>query len=99
MSDKIIPKWAEIAHAWANGEKIQFKAEKDNVWLDWISPHCPTFFDSMCYRVKPDTEMVVYARLSPTQPQSIWSKFPYSEDNIKAVFDVETGKLLKVEVL
>jgi len=44
---------ADVIHAWAEGEEIQYFWESE--WRDWKDTSCPTFTGNIKWRVKPKT--------------------------------------------
>lgn len=45
---------ADVIHAWAEGEVIQFQSAA--VWYDWHCVGAPSFYDNCKYRIKPKEE-------------------------------------------
>lgn len=90
-------KHAKLIKAWADGAKIQwFDATKGK----WYPSDNPLWKEEREYRVKPEPkpDVVVYARAEPKQVFACNGTM-YVGDNLKLVFDGESGKLKSAEVL
>ncbi len=100
----------DLIVAWAKGAKIEWKSKVDGAWHQIDTPTWPP---SREYRIKPEPkpDVIAYTRaIMPDKPMSpqeayergftSWASFVrVSQDNIKCVFDGETGKLKAVELL
>lgn len=103
-------KHAEVIKAWANGALIQGRYShwtKDK-WVDLVRPN---WHDHCEYRIKPKPDVIRYARASADDVEPIpvpkqwsdaksstwWSVRKSGSDNVKAIFDGETGVLKSVE--
>ena len=74
-------KYAELIHAWADGEKIQIRDIVGDVWND---DSYPTWHDSFTYRIKP-IKITVYDWLVKFENYAIY--YPgYTEENIKKLY-------------
>ena len=93
----------DLIVAWAKGADIQ--------WYDgstWITTLYPGWGAAQSYRIKPEPkpDLLFYVSVGECRPGSglpdlrQWS--PYSKNlynNVKLIFDGETGKLKKAEVI
>lgn len=102
---------ADVIHAYADGAKVQFRAHKDDDWLDILTPHFEPKFQ---YRIKPEPkpDIVSTAVLdfygSHKRPvvRVSWSG-EHRQGNLslpdsailKFSFDGETGKIKNVELV
>lgn len=51
---------AEVIHAWANGEPIQWRIPHvDETWRDWKDEDMPSFRQEYEYRLKPEEDEFV----------------------------------------
>lgn len=85
-------KHAALIKAWADGAEIEYWGVYDNRWFDAT---CPDWNPDVKYRVKPEPkpDVVGFCRVD---------RFSIDQDdehNLRLVFDGETGKLKKAEVL
>ena len=95
---------AEFIKAWADGAEIQYRYSLQENWKDVsASP----LWNALEYRIKPkpkkDVE-VLYAAgeiIFSRAPSCLWpaSLKPYPEPNLKLIYDGETGKLKKAELI
>jgi len=91
-------KHAELIKAWADGAKIQWKNDLD----DWRDIGDPAWINSYEYRIKPEPkpDVIRYALISSAYIESInLTSCADIVDNIKLIFDGETGKLKLAEVI
>jgi hypothetical protein len=100
-------KHAATIKAWADGAEIQCRNECDRVWKDMAGPN-PCWFEDLEYRVKPEPkpDFVYFGvfntleiRAYPLEAAACFTKFQDVGDQLKLVFDGETGKLKSAEVL
>lgn len=90
-------KHAEIIKAWADGAQIEFFTS-DEFWED--TKH-PQWHEDMEYRIKHKPDIAFYCETyfdkkpvkTPMHP--IW----LTTDNLRLIYDGETGKLKKAEIL
>ena len=45
-------KWAEVIHAFADGQPIQYRNNADDVWRDWSFPYSPEFLEGTKYEYR-----------------------------------------------
>ncbi len=102
-------KWAKEIKAWADGAEIQVRyLTNSGEWSDWHASgqDNATWYNLTTYeyRVKPKPDVVGYIRA--TNPEgdaqglsSYCTRFRAPKDNIKCIFDGETGVLKEVKVL
>lgn len=91
--------------AWANGATIQYenKLECQGEWLYFIND--PIWNYDLNLRIKPEPkpDEIRYARASAhdtgAKHTTWWSQSKSGQDNVKAVFDGETGKLKSMEII
>lgn len=103
-------KHAALIKAWADGAEIQWRES----FLDdgeWRATLFPSWEPDLEYRIKPEPkpDIVRYAKASfcrdsvgsytRSNTSTWWSMEKAWDDNIKATFDGETGKLKKVEIV
>jgi hypothetical protein len=83
-------KHAELIHAWAEGAQIQ----RFNIdgWVDATNPYWDKDTE---YRIKPKPDIISF--LCVLDPSGI--VFGMVGANLKLIFDGETGKLKKAEIL
>ena len=89
---------------WADGAKIQYLSDK-GWWLD--ADGAPSWRETTAYRVKPEPkpDVVRYACLDidcnnkVTARSNFFSVSALRCDNLKVVFDGETGELKDAQVL
>lgn len=98
-------KHAELIKAWADGAEIEYFSKTT---LEWCLITVPTWADNAEFRVKPEPKPdVVYygvfdeAEISQGRRMidSCFTSMNDIGDQIKIVFDGETGKLKSAEVL
>ena len=94
-------KHAELIKAWADGAEIQFLSSVRGGWVD--APD-PTWWTDTIYRIKPEPkpDVVFYGGL--TNPNGYvdadWTPYHSSFcQNIKVIFDGETGEPKSAEVI
>lgn len=100
-------KHAEVIKAWADGYKIQYRNGDSDNWRDCLEG--PGWVSINQYRIKPEPkpDVDLYMRINVhCQPGSMYSKdsiskFICKDDSglVKFIFDGETGKLKKAEVI
>ena len=97
-------KHADLIHAWAEGAVIQRK----NTLGEWVEDGPLTTFANSCeYRIKPEPEpkpdIVCFysAKVDEGHREFELHRLPYgvAKDNLKLIFDGETGKLKLAEVI
>lgn len=107
---KLVPHvHAALIKAWADGEVIQYGYR--GIWQDVVSPQ-PLWALSLEYRIKPTPkpDVVLYGNLAerfkpPVLPEIFSRLFgrlgpmQIYTDNIKVVYDGETGVLKSVEMI
>jgi hypothetical protein len=88
-------KHAWLIKKWADGAKIEFWSDYTNRWEEDIAP---CWVESLEYRIKsePKQDKVCYTTIKLDFYLTVDST---SEDNLKLIFDGETGKLKSAEVL
>lgn len=107
--------WADIIIAWANGAKVQVRVlARDYVgeWVDVEHPAWDGYGQKVEYRIKPEPkpDLIYYgAENNPLRHseecggwrrmQSIMTSKQTPADQVKYIFDGETGKLKAVEIL
>jgi len=86
-------KHAELIHAWADGEQIQWLNQHTNAWRDLEDP---AWRDDIEYRIKPLPKHDFFQQYRIDE-----HGMPYLSGvaNLRLYFDGETGKLKKAEVL
>jgi hypothetical protein len=95
-------KHAELIKAWADGAIIQYSTYGEL----WFDDDCPEWNDdSVIFRIKPEPkpDVVTYCAL-PLKTELTYFGFAMSPlktkaDNLKLIWDGETGKLKSSEVL
>jgi hypothetical protein len=90
----------DVIVAWAEGKKIQIKANEK--WFDLNNYASASFCNYAEYRIKPEINPDVVKYLAYSYPKDgIWfeSEKPFCHDCIKIVFDGETGILKSAEVI
>lgn len=92
-------KHAELIKAWADGAVIQFWGEVSKQWFD-TNDNFPSWDDDCKYRVKPEPKP---DRIVSVQVQELSGKTIIvglnTPDNLKLIFDGETGELKDAVVL
>lgn len=88
-------KHSELIKAWADGEEIQiFDFGK---WMDCT----PEWSETSRYRIKPlpkpDRAFTVRVEECPQNQRGVY--FPLKEENLRLIFDGETGELKKAEII
>ena len=97
----------DLIVAWAKGAQIQWRPHSSKVWEDCDFNH-PCWAEQHSYRIKPEPkpDFLFYISVGECRPGSgiphvgqwsAYSKNPYN--NVKLIFDGETGKLKKAEVI
>lgn len=97
-------KHASVIKAWADGARVQVRIPKagrlDNTWED-IEDETMYWYSTLEYRVKPEPEPDIerFIRVEIVE-RSVCLIHPSDGDrNLKLIFDGETGKLKKAEVI
>lgn len=100
-------KHAELIKAWADGKQIQFRNTPNGEWRDVTSSY-PSWTSDF-YRIKPEAkpDMVFHAQIDNYKYGQSYNNITLNmlaqtlseQDNIRLVFDGETGKLKAVELL
>ena len=86
----------DIICAWARGESIEWRASAEDEWSRGsLRPH---WYDSYEYRIKPETKEL-FTCMRYDRPDPNWHMKQTGFDNIKAVFDEKTHKLISVEII
>jgi len=85
-------KHADLIHAWADGDQIQFFY--NNQWLDSVNP---SWHKDHKYRIKPEPKPDIVRYYEVNKQFGGLSRMPYH--NIKATYDGETGALKLSEVI
>ena len=95
-------KWANEIIAWANGKEIERYNSITDTWTVVSDP----IWGGTQYRIKPEPkeDRVLYTRIEfctsdEWDRETLWTSYKEEEDNIKAVFDGETGVLKSVEMI
>lgn len=94
-------KHAELIKAWADGAEIQYLYDPNQGWQNCNQP---TWYENFEYRIKPqpNPDVVYYGIFGNFGAYSIdgcFTKERAHSDQIKIIFDGETGKLKSAEVL
>lgn len=95
-------KHADLIHAWAEGATIQLYRGSIGRWEDMENP---SFLDHLEYRIKPEPKPDVVcfysANVDEGHREFESHRLPYgvAKDNLKLIFDGETGKLKSAEVI
>ena len=89
----------ECIVAFAEGKKIQYKLPSDIQWLD--CHNTPMWYLDIEYRIKPKSkpDIVKYVIADVEDESYIVTKDKWECDNLKLIFDGETGKLKSAEVI
>ena len=89
--------FADMIIAWANGAQVQAWSKCAEMWVD-ISE--PTWNTAVPYRIKPEPKPDVMRQFFLDRSIDRWFEGCTSiGNNIKCMFDGETGKLKSVEIL
>ena len=91
-------KHAEVIKAWADGHTIQARTEV----FEWVDIPNPTWLPTMEYRIKPEPtlDFEMYTSVYPDNNyRMVLTYTRVGFDNLKLIFDGETGKLKGSEVL
>ncbi len=86
-------KHAEIIKAWADGAEIEIY--DDGTWKKAWNPN---WYEACVYRIKPELIVKEYNVLVDTD-NHIWFSTVDKQKHLRLIFDGETGKLKKAEVL
>lgn len=95
---------AALIKQWADGAKIEWWSPDE----EWVEVERPGWFEAYEYRIKPEPkpDVVVYGRMKDyvqeldEYPQvTDIARFKSRHDNLKFIFDGETGKLKSAEVI
>jgi hypothetical protein len=89
-------KHAELIKAWADGATIEVRMGSDDDWMK-LAPH--PAWDSVEYRIKPEPKPDVIREYICTLSGMYYAPDLCQRPNLRLVFDGETGKLIKAEVL
>ena len=99
-------KHCELIKAWADGAEIQVKVKNCVDGDYWIDEHFPYWNDERYeYRIKPEPkpDAYVFARIgfvvAYNKPIPTFAYGDEVIDNLKLIFDGETGELKSAEVL
>ena len=90
---------AELIKAWADGAQIQIYNEAMNGWIDIGNRGNIIYWcNGDQFRIKPEPkpDVVRYSWLSPSGTSGTNSLHYVGQDNIKHVYDGETGRLKSV---
>lgn len=88
-------KHAELIKAWADGAEIQTKPFPEPVWYN-VNP--PEWHEDREYRIKPKPDVIRYGVVADNRYSSL-TLARCACDNVKFIFDGETGALKAAEVL
>jgi hypothetical protein len=95
--EKKAHKHCELIKAWADGAEIQYRPINST---DWVDVAAPKWSAGNNYRVKPEPKPDVVKQFFFEPDHDKWYTGNSSKgNNIKAIFDGETGKLKNVEML
>ena len=83
----------ETIVAWASGKEIQFKYWDEKQWRDWGYTSCPSFTVTSEWRTKPEPDVVVELKAFDGEA---WIS---CDPNLRLIFDGETRKLKRAEVI
>jgi hypothetical protein len=93
-------KHSEVIKAFVDGIQCEFWCNGDN---DWLEINCLDTFDSgLLIRIKPEPkpDVVRYGYISSPNMRNINLTFcSFDIDNVKLIWDGETGELKSVEVI
>lgn len=92
-------KHAELIKAWADGAEIEVLNDEQR----WEAlKNRPMWYEDMQYRIKPEPKPDVFfeviVRQTNAYPTIYWPEH-WERPNIQFIFDGETGRLKKAEVL
>lgn len=99
---KPIPhKHADVIKAYADGFQIQYRTRESDPWSDWTIRYCPAFNELHEYRVKPEPkpDRIVTDSVYPLVNVNGIKTLDNYPDNVRFIFDGETGKLKSVEII
>lgn len=93
-------KHAELIKAWADGAEVE-------MWdgESWLPRESPYWNEAIVYRIKPEPKPDVVRYMAISAPKTDYvetfvpSLCPSRATNLRLIFDGETGKLKKAEVL
>lgn len=88
-------KHAALIHAWADGAEIEARVTRND---QWVLVDMPVWIEDYEYRVKPKPDVVRYMHITAHSYGAL-SIERYTIDSLRVIFDGETGKLKKAEVL
>ena len=89
-------KHAELIKAWADGAEIE---AFDSCIDEWVKASSPSWGNQIEYRIKPEKKPDVFRYTQAFMTSSgTWGK-PSEFDNLRLIFDGETGELKSAEVL
>lgn len=94
-------KHAEIIKAWADGSVIEFYSKGGD---GWTRSNNPQWYDDYEYRIKPEPKpdhvyYGVFEMNGSVILESWFTKQKDGTDELKLIFDGETGKLKSAEIL
>jgi len=94
-------KWADVIKAMVDGIPVQLKSHPDKEWTDWEQPYVTPFnVPEYEWRIKPDPkpDVEMYFELAFL---SAHARFKHQKEGeeLKLVFDGETGKFKSAEVV
>ena len=94
-------KHADLIHAWADGAEIQARYLKADGWTDWKKEEGGFiwFVGGAEYRTILKPDIVKYVIADVEDESYIATKDNWECDNLKLIFDGETGKLKSAEVI
>ncbi len=93
-------KHAELIKAWADGAEIEMFDG-----ASWLRRENPMWSEAIVYRIKPEPKPDVVRYMAISAPKTDYvetfvpSLCPSRATNLRLIFDGETGKLKKAEVL
>jgi hypothetical protein len=97
---------ADVIKAWADGAEIQARSCSslcENKWGGWYNIEKPEWIPHQEYRVKPPPrpDVVKYLGISSNDSYTADEHFIINHwpDQLKLIFDGETGKLKSAEIL
>lgn len=91
-------KWSKVIKAWADGQKIQYRAINGTIWVDINPTHYP-FFDSTVleFRIKP--VIVTVKKLVYVDANNKLQVTDSPTPNLVLKFDSKTNKLIESKIL